>query len=1062
MPKKALVLNGFAGGINKDSDATDLPAEGRGKDQVVSLKNMLADRGGKVRTRLYTVTAETGFTGGTTIDAKHDLMIFDGKEYHEQGVYKVGKDINWSGAISALKPLSLGHTNAQADSIGIGPSFSNKGLYSVFMGGGASQSNSTNPVFGDVVQTSYNISDYVRTMQDTNNNGLFGESYTQFDQAYALGEYNYLIYNVDMTDSANYTITSDGGGMTQVASSGLQITDGVEHVNTTGDEFFEIDTDSVTMISTSYYKLEFNVSGAFAVSDDLKITLHSGTIGGGDSQVLKEFTITSDGKQSVTFNGGFTTAYKRLRFLIGHGNSVTRAAGSYFEITGMRLYAYGVNSLASETKAMLRDSSTGIIDTYSGADYGTNPFSQSYNVTGGDRISLNKLLDNPGEGEDSALIFRVGYNNLSGSNANGMSGTSLPFDANNKDIYIELNVDPNEVIASTSDFNGINIILNSDGDDFEISDHSGGSTRVYSISQAEINSNSAWRTTGRIKIPSTSYIWSGPNFDPTNVLLVGVTADIENASYDNTTLYDLYELSFATGGALGWTESTVQLSQSDTRNSSESLASNYTTTIDANEKNQLEIEIHEPLTSNYKGNLYFQTVDDTDGVSTNARFLLAEVDKNKGAKKIGSTDWTPWSSNKVAFSFSNIPRESTFELESGYPERTEYVNAIWETAATNGRQVYIGNIHSPGITTPLVFNDTGANKISCALGWERLGFSVGDIITTTGAATAANNSTFKVSDISSTSMTVTTEAGGVVSTLVNETVTCNVGVRDTDRILKTPIGKLYGFSDKNFIDLELGAGNLKVLKTAGDRLLAFSEDTLTIVNVAQDYEYLEATLPGYGVDYNRQVTQVEEGVAFVNSSGVFFFDGNKINNISATLIDSLEFSNASRIGYEPIEKIILVWKGASAAEVFGYSLKTNSWVAEVDAMGIPLTNSVAYKSNMYFVDTSDDLQKISNGSSVRTIELETGRMSCGNLAMQKSFKTLYVTVVNNTGTLTVDWNVDGGSYTDSPSAISGNGRIKINLNAKGKDIQFKFAGTNTHADFEISDIQLIYRDKKVE
>tara|TARA_S200002703_G_scaffold113725_1_gene99220 strand:- start:427 stop:783 length:357 start_codon:yes stop_codon:yes gene_type:complete len=117
---------------------------------------------------------------------------------------------------------------------------------------------------------------------------------------------------------------------------------------------------------------------------------------------------------------------------------------------------------------------------------------------------------------------------------------------------------------------------------------------------------------------------------------------------------------------------------------------------------------------------------------------------------------------------------------------------------------------------------------------------------------------------------------------------------------------------------------------------------------------------------------------------------------------------------------------------------------------------------MYFVDNdSNVLQKVSNGTSNRHTEVETGRISCGNLAVQKSFKDLYVTVVNNTSTFTVDWAVDGGSYTGSPSTISGNGRIKIKVNAKGQDIQFKFAGTNTNDEFEISDIQLVYRDKKV-
>ncbi len=1055
MSKKALVLNGFAGGINKDSDATDLPAEGRGKDQVVSLKNMLADRGGKLRMRRYSSASHT-YAGGTTTNGKNDLLIFDDKEYHEQGLYKVGKDVNWSGAISAVKPTALGHTDAQAASIGIGPSFSTKDLYSLFMGAGATNSTSTNPLFGNVATTSYKINDFIRVASEGGTqNGLFGEGYTRWDSFYGVGNFNDIIYNVDMTSAGNYETTSDADGMTE-ETSGLRIPHNVGHTDGSGDEFFRINASTVAIRTNAYYQMEFTVSGTFETNDDLQISLRCG------STIIKDFTIEATGKQSVSFSGG-STVTGEINFLIGRTDTVTATnSNGYFEITGMRLYSYGGggDSSASVTKATLQDASGSSMDTYTGAAYGVDPIEDiAYNTTAGQKITASKQLN---DDDNIALVFRVGYTNLYGSNANGIAGTGL--DVTDQDLYIEVNADPGGALGSTSDFESLNIILNSDDTDYEISEDSGGSTRVYSLSQAELNANGAWRSKGRIKLPESSATHTGGNFDPTNVLIVGVIARVNTSSTGwNHSAYDLYELSFATSGALGWTESKVQFLESDTRNNSESLTSSYTTTIEADEKNLLSINIYEPTTAGYTGNLYFQTLDDSDGVSTNARFLLAKVDKDRGAKKMGATEWTPWSSNKVAFSFSNIPRESTFELESGYPERTEHVNAIWETAATNGRQVYIGNIHSPGITTQLKFAQGAVDNIEADINWAEAGFSVGDVITTSGAANGANNGTFKITTLSGDDISLQTEAGGGV-TLTSETVTCNVGVRDTDRILKTPIGKLYGFSDLNFVDLELGAGTIKVLKTSGDRLLVFSEDTLTVLNIAQDYEYLEATLPGYGVDYSRQVTQVEEGVAFVNSSGVFFFDGNKINNLSAGLLDSLGFSNTSRIGYEPIEKMILVWKDGADDEVFGYSLKTNSWVTEVDNMELPITNSVAYKSNMYFVNDSNALQKVSNGTTVRTIELETGRISCGSLAIQKSFKAVYVTVTNNGGspqTLTVDWAVDGGSYTGSPSTISGNGRIKIKVNAKGQDIQFKFAGTNTPYNFEISDIQLVYRDKKV-
>lgn len=1072
MPKQALVLNGFGGGINKDSDATDLPAEGRGKDQVVSLKNMLADRGGKVRTRLYTVAAESSFTGGTTTAGKNGLLIFNNKEYQEQGLYKVGKDVNWNAAIKALTPVSVAHAATRRASIGINPSFSTKNAELIFLGASGSQSESTNAIFGGTEQSSsYAINRYIRPTCDANQQDGIADSpqITDFENFTGLGAYGSTVTNFNLSSSGStYTLTTSGanagGAGTPVTkeSGGLQIAHGAQHVDGGATAYIEI---PVKFWQYSAHKIELTVSGMQSGTNSLPLQIDSAADSSG-SVIKSSFVVADNGDETITFTVSASRAATNY-LKIGKASPTNFASSANVTITGIRIYSYGQLGSTATTaqdgvRAMLINNSEAHLDTYTGAAYGTDPWdgTVNYDVSGAKKLRLDKPYNN---GANVSLFFRTGAHTVGGSTADGMFGTGL--NIKNKDIYLELNVDPGSALADVTNFEKLQIIFDSHTVNYETSGDNS-YARVYEITKAELDAQQAFRATGRFKITHQSHTYDGGNFTETSVRNIAITAFVAtDANGWNHSVLELYEFSISDSTDLGWTEATVQFSESDTRNNSESLTTNYTSTIEADEKNQLDVTIYEPTTSGYKGNLYFQTLDDSDGVSTNSRFLLAQVDAAKGAKKVGATDWTSWDSNEASFSFSNIPRESTFEFESGYPERTEYVNAIWETAATNGRQVYIGNVHSPGFYSSiiLVSNSSSNILINGSTGnlqnWEHGGFSEGDIITITG--TSDDDGTYQLTGINGVTATLKTEVGGSVTPDTAETITCYFGIKDTDKILKTPIGKLYGFSNKNFIDLELGAGNIKVLKTSGDRLLVFSEDTLTIVNVAQDYEYLEATLPGYGVSANTQVVQVEEGVAFVNSSGVFFFDGNKVNNISGSLIDSVGFSSASSIGYEPIEKIILVWKDGNADEVFGYSLKTNSWVGEFDAMGIPRTNSVAYKSNMYFVDTSDDLQKISNGTTARNTELETGRISCGNLAMQKSFKALYITVVSNTNALTVDWAIDNGAYTGSPTTISGNGRIKVTINAKGQDIQFKFAGTSKPVDFEISDIQLIYRDKKV-
>ena len=292
------------------------------------------------------------------------------------------------------------------------------------------------------------------------------------------------------------------------------------------------------------------------------------------------------------------------------------------------------------------------------------------------------------------------------------------------------------------------------------------------------------------------------------------------------------------------------------------------------------------------------------------------------------------------------------------------------------------------------------------------------------------------------------------------------GSTNTSLILKSPPGKYYGFSDKSYIDLELGASAINVLESAGDRLFVFSDDHLTIVNVAQDYEFLEASIAGSGVAYPYQVVRLGEGIAFVNSEGVSYFDGNEISNLSDNFIDSVSFSNDSRISYDPNHKMILVWPSNSSTRTYNYSLKTKKWVGEINVPNSnpPSTNTVLYNGEAYLgLDTgaANSINKIIDGSSTVSLELKTGKVSCGNMAMDKAFKKLYITLNMPTATtVNVAWDIDSGTHTGNTD-ITSDGVNEVNIGKSGKMIQITLTDTTAPVDLEISDIQLSYRNKKV-
>ena len=289
------------------------------------------------------------------------------------------------------------------------------------------------------------------------------------------------------------------------------------------------------------------------------------------------------------------------------------------------------------------------------------------------------------------------------------------------------------------------------------------------------------------------------------------------------------------------------------------------------------------------------------------------------------------------------------------------------------------------------------------------------------------------------------------------------GSLDGSKILKSAIGKRYGFPDSQYIDLEFGGDNIKVLQSVGDRLFVFSEDKLTIVNVAQDVEILEAQFENMGVTYHKQVCKVGEGIAWVNTHGVHFFDGQQVKSLSDERMLSISWSSDDIIGYFPTRKMLLVWND-SDSKVYAFSFKSMSWAGEIDddlITNIPETNVVSGNDGVtYYVNTNNAIKKIvedTNGTP--TITLTTGRIVCGDLSRRKRFKRLYITASNTAGTETAYYKIDGTGDFVSLGALT-DGLNTLDINANGRDIQIKISGTANY-NTEINDITLIYRDKAV-
>ena len=159
-----------------------------------------------------------------------------------------------------------------------------------------------------------------------------------------------------------------------------------------------------------------------------------------------------------------------------------------------------------------------------------------------------------------------------------------------------------------------------------------------------------------------------------------------------------------------------------------------------------------------------------------------------------------------------------------------------------------------------------------------------------------------------------------------------------DRIIKSPVGKYDIFPESNFIDVNISDGDeIILLKEFSDRLLQFKKRVLYIINISQDFEFLENTFPNKGISHREAACDTDFGVAFVNEDSLYLFTGEEV----VDLLDKEEFrmldkstwsnfiTNSSSIGFLPKEKKLIIVSSMSngssnAGDAYLYDFRTRS------------------------------------------------------------------------------------------------------------------------------------------
>jgi len=191
-----------------------------------------------------------------------------------------------------------------------------------------------------------------------------------------------------------------------------------------------------------------------------------------------------------------------------------------------------------------------------------------------------------------------------------------------------------------------------------------------------------------------------------------------------------------------------------------------------------------------------------------------------------------------------------------------------------------------------------------------------------------------------------------------------------DRIMYSEINKFDTFLESNFIDVSKGDfGEYVALESFADRLIAFKHNLVHIINISNPNPsawFLEETISKFGISYSFSVTKTEFGIAWVNESGCFIYDGDRVSNliekkigISEVTIGSSEswnyFINGSAnvkdamVGYDAVSNTLIVMRSPNDASDYS----NYSFIYDFDSGGWTV-NIGMFVENRYYTNFAHD------------------------------------------------------------------------------------------------------------
>jgi len=442
-----------------------------------------------------------------------------------------------------------------------------------------------------------------------------------------------------------------------------------------------------------------------------------------------------------------------------------------------------------------------------------------------------------------------------------------------------------------------------------------------------------------------------------------------------------------------------------------------------------------------------------------SKYLFAELDFEKGIRYAGDNTYS-------AFGITDL--DATHAVDEQYIYPTGGFSTEWEMQV---------------ITDLSVLEPYTGNKVPSGIGQPLTGFKTSTII---------NRRVY---------------AGNV--TYYDEH---NKLVAKADRVIKSTPNEFDNFPANSFLDAAVEDGDEIIkLESVNSKLLQFKKNKLYIINCQRDLEFIEATLDHKGCEKPYHVCKGPGFVAWFNKFGVYLYDGQQIIDLDISRIGQSRFTSIydklggsivdggfleSFIGYLPDTRELVIANPNST--ILKYDMKSESWSEGTKFEN----NSYTGSTNNISRDTDADFTNfvnLNNGDLVYLVEqtASTVKMRKWNndpAALDASSITLYKSkeydmdmpsVHKNITTIYINYrrgeNVeikgfavrDGSSVEDTFVASTTQELTnttndfrtqKINVtNTAFKHINsfgIILYGTGiVHKDFEVNDIQIVFREK---